>query len=105
MQPHDPLDLGAQEQAKGRRDARAKLIQQNEEDDFKWLMASKRGRRIVWRYLEQTGVHQLSFNPNSMQMAFNEGRRSFGNRLLAQIHELCPEQYTVMLSEQKKHDD
>lgn len=102
MGPHDPLDIRAQEQAKEQRDARSKLDQQTEAEDFKWLMSNKRGRRIVWRLLEQAGVFQLSFNPNAMQMAFAEGRRSYGNRTLAQIHALCPEQYAVMLSEQTK---
>lgn len=102
MESHDPLDLRALEQDKEARAASSKLDQQNEAEDFKWLMASKRGRRIVWRLLEQAGVFQLSFSPNAMQMAFAEGRRSYGNRTLAQIHALCPEQYTVMVLEQTK---
>ena len=34
---------------------------------------SKRGRRIVWRFLERAGVYRLSFNTNAMAMAFAEG--------------------------------
>jgi hypothetical protein len=34
-----------------------------------------------------------------MTMAFNEGQRNFGNRMLAMIHTLCPELYPAMLKE------
>lgn len=70
-----------------------------EEQDLKWLMSSKRGRRIVWRLLEQAGVFRLSFNTNAMQMAFNEGGRNYGNRTLGQIHVYCSELYSVMVKE------
>jgi hypothetical protein len=34
-----------------------------------------------------------------MQMAFNEGTRNYGNKLLAAINALCPELYTAMQKE------
>lgn len=63
-------------------------------------MSNKRGRRIVWRLLEQSGVFRLSFNTNAMQMAFAEGNRNFGNRTMSLIHAHCPELYTTMVKEQ-----
>lgn len=98
----DPMDVQGQEAAKIEADARNKLVQQTETDDVKWMMGNKRGRRIVWRQLIQAGVFQLSFHTTAMTMAFNEGRRSEGLRLLSQIHAACPEQYTVMMQEQNK---
>ena len=65
-------------------------------------MSSKRGRRIVWRFLERAGVYRLSFNTNAMAMAFAEGNRNEGLRILAQIHTLCPELYAVMVKEQNR---
>ena len=62
-------------------------------------MGSKRGRRIVWRFLDRAGVFRLSFNTNAMTMAFAEGNRNEGLRILAQIHALCPELYTTMVKE------
>lgn len=100
MSSLDPLDLRGQERAKEEAASRNKLDRINEDDDFKWLMGSKRGRRIVWRLLDRTGVFRLSFNTNSMQMAFAEGNRNEGLRTLAQIHALCPELYPVMMKEQ-----
>ena len=96
---YDPLDPRSQERTKADRDTQSKLARETEESDLKWLMGSKRGRRMVWRLLDQSGVFRLSFNTNSMTMAFNEGQRNFGNRTLAQIHALCPELYPVMVKE------
>lgn len=96
---HDPLDLRGQEKTKADREIREKLARENEEADVKWLMGSKRGRRILWRLMDQSGVFRLSFNTNAMQMAFNEGHRNFGNRTLAMIHALCPEQYPTLVKE------
>jgi hypothetical protein len=66
-------------------------------------MSSKRGRRIVWRLMERAGVFRSTFTSNSMQSAFNEGMRNYGVVVLAQVHELTPEQYPLMLKEHKEH--
>jgi hypothetical protein len=100
MSNYDPLDLKGQERIQAEKDVREKTSKENEEADLKWLMGSKRGRRVIWRLLDQSGVFRLSFNTNSMQMAFAEGNRNFGNRILAMIHTLCPELYPTMVKEQ-----
>jgi hypothetical protein len=99
MSNYDPLDIRGQELAKAEKEVREKIALENEETDVKWLMGNKRGRRIIWRLLDQSGVFRLSFNSNSMTMAFNEGQRNFGNRILAMIHSLCPELYPQMVKE------
>ena len=96
---YDPLDLRGQEREKAEKEVRAKLDRENEEADLKWLMGSKRGRRIVWRLLENSGVFRMSFNTNAMQMAFAEGNRNFGNRTLSLIHSHCSELYPQMVKE------
>lgn len=100
MISYDPLDIRSQERAKAESDERNRLARDSEEADLKWLMGSKRGRRIVWRLLDRAGVFRLSFNTNAMTMAFAEGNRNEGLRILAQIHALCPELYPVMVKEQ-----
>lgn len=104
MSTYDPLDTRGQAAAKSQKDIRDKLAQETEESDLKWLMGSKRGRRIVWRLLDQAGTFRLSFNTNAMQMAFAEGNRNYGNRVLALIHAHCPELYPVMVKEQRNDD-
>lgn len=99
MSNYDPLDLRGQEFAKADRELREKLAQENEAADVKWLMSNKRGRRVIWRLLDQSGVFKLSFNTNAMAMAFAEGNRNYGNRMLSMIHSLCPELYPQMVKE------
>lgn len=101
----DPLDTQGQERAKEERESEAKLERESEAVDFKWLMGSQKGRRIVWRLLEQAGVFRLSFNTNAMSMAFNEGGRNYGNRILALVNQVCPELYPVMLREHVNGSD
>lgn len=99
MSEFDPIDVQAMERSTADKQTQAKLSKDTEEADFKWLMGSKRGRRIVWRQLERAGVFRLSFNTNAMQMAFAEGNRNEGLHTLMQIHTLCPELYPQMIKD------
>ena len=99
MSDHDPLDTAGLDKSRADTKAKDKLTQQSEADDVKWLMSSKRGRRMVWRQLERAGVFRLSFNTNSMTMAFAEGARNEGLRLLSLIHANCSDLYATMLKE------
>lgn len=95
----DPTDLEQieREQATERRRQRnAEIVEQ---DDIKWLMSSKRGRRIVYRELSYAGVFGSVFSTNAMQMAFNEGNRNNGVRLLTMACAQAPDQYIEMLKE------
>ena len=105
MSNHDPLDIHSQARSKEKRDTRDRLARETEEGDIKWLMGSRRGRRIVWRLLEQAGVFRASFNTKAMAMAFAEGNKNGGLRLLSQIHALCPELYPTMVREANEQRD
>ena len=102
---YDPLNPAAVETSRNAKRETAWFEDRIASDDLKWLMSSRRGRRIMWSLLERAGVWRLSFTTNAMQTAFNEGRRNEGLALIAAIHELCPERYVEMLQEQKKHDN
>lgn len=101
---YDPLDLRGQEADKSEKERRDRLERVNEESDVKWLMSSKRGRRIVWRLLDQAGVFRSSFNTNAVAMAFAEGGRNYGLRMLGMVHAVCAEQYPAMMKEQASND-
>lgn len=102
MDDFDPLDTHQRDAQREDEAKRRALSHKQEIADFKWLMGDPRGRRIVWRQLGAAGVFQSSFDPTAMNMAFNEGRRSEGLRLLAQIHALCPDLYPTMMKEQSQ---
>ena len=102
MSNFDPTDLQSQERDAAASAERNRKAVDVEIDDLKWLMSNKRGRRFVFRALERAGVWRLSFNTNALSMAFNEGQRNEGLRLMANITAHCPDRYTEMLEESKK---
>lgn len=99
---YDPTDLRGQDKDKQEANARKRVVRETEIADVKWLMSSKKGRRFLWRLLELSGPFRLSFNSNSMTMAFNEGNRNLGNQLFSEVMTLCPEMYPVMVREQQE---
>ena len=99
MAAEDPIDHVSSDRARADKDLRARLQREQEDSDVRWLMGTRRGRRIVWRLLDQSGVFRSSFNHSAMHMAFAEGTRNYGLRLLAQVHELCPDLYPTMMKE------
>jgi hypothetical protein len=98
---HDPTDLTANEEARRERARQLRTERYLASEDIKWLMGTKRGRRIVWRLLERTGVYRSSFTGDN-ETFFREGERNVGLMLMAQINESCPESYTLMMKE--KHE-
>lgn len=86
-------------------DARAKadhtklVLQQQDEDDMRWLMADERGRRLVWNWLGDAGLFRSSYTTDALAMAFNEGQRNRGLALQAQVMQHAPEQFIRMLAE------
>lgn len=98
---YDPFDINTQKEESDKKQKEAELRIAEEEADLRWMMSSKKGRRFIYRMLEASGVFQLSFNPNALQMAFKEGNRNFGNRILSQVMIVCPEQFHPMLKENK----
>lgn len=106
---HDPLDLADQARTAATSAEEERQRQEREQNDLRWVMSSKQGRRFIWRRLSRAGVFQPSFNTNNAVMAFNEGNRNAGLEMLNEIMEACPERYTEMLNEQKdakeRHDN
>lgn len=76
-----------------------RLARQREMDDFKWLMGHKQGRRIMWRWLEMTGVFRNPHIPGTDDVLFRCGEQNVGQKLMTEIHLICPEHYTTMTKE------
>jgi len=105
MSSYDPTDLHGQQEDRREADARKRIVRETEIADLKWLMSSKKGRRIMWRFLDMTGPFRLSFDSNAMRMAFKEGNRNMGIQLFTEVMTLCPEMYPVMVKEQRNDRD
>jgi hypothetical protein len=97
----DPTDLFAAQEADAHKAETDRRERELEVEDLKWLMGHRQGRRIVWRKLQQCGVFQSSFSVNPIEMAFREGVRNAGLRLIADINEHCANRYNEMLKENK----
>lgn len=100
----DPFDLEAQDQdAEAQAHANA-VASKLERDDFLVLMRDKVFRRFMWRLLSMTHVFRSSFmgaGTDALAMAFLEGERNIGCRMVDEIHQHCSELYSTMVKEQK----
>ena len=94
---HDPLNTD--DPSPARNDA-VRLARQVEANDWKWLMSSTQGRRIVWRLMDKAGVYRTSFTGNS-ETFFKEGMRNMGLFIVAEIQAHSPDSYALMLTESK----
>lgn len=95
----DPRDTEQIEQERSAAAQAADLAAKQEQADFRWLMSDPRGRRLVWAQLAAAGVFRTTFDPNPQQMAFAEGHRSAGLRLMSQLLTLTPDHYHTMTKE------
>lgn len=68
-------------------------------EDLRMVIKKPEGRRVVWGILETCGVFKASFALNSMQSAFNEGKRDIGLALLTDLNEADTHIFAQMQSE------
>lgn len=66
--------------------------------DIAAILASREGRRFVWRYLGICGVFQSSFG-DQLHMAYMEGHRNVGLMLMADVMRVHPDAYVLMSKE------
>ena len=79
-------------------EGKAKRKSSQEDSDLLAVMSAPEGRRLLWRYLEITGIYKLSYTGNS-ETFFNEGQRNIGLKLLAEIQRVAPAEYMEMVRE------
>lgn len=60
------------------------------------IMATEDGRAWMWDHLANCGVFHSTYTQNPHDTAFNEGRRSIGLRLIADLRELSFRLYQQM---------
>lgn len=101
MHDYEPTDLKSQARLTAEEQARQREEARIAAEDLKWVMSNKRGRRYIWRLLAASKVFHQTFDTNAMKMAHNEGRRAMGLTLLNELMALCPENYDLMLKEQR----
>lgn len=63
------------------------------------LMAEPVGRAWFYDFLSACHMYHTSFATNALAMAFSEGQRDVGIKLLADVIEAAPDLYLQMLKE------
>lgn len=74
-------DVSPEEQRKAQ-----EILQQQRRDDFRHLMQSPQGRRLLWELISDCGVYASLPVQDHAIMAYQEGRRAIGLQLLAQAN-------------------
>ena len=90
--------------ASNRRDVKAlerqaKLADQQRKEIVNGIMSVEPGRRWMCDLLETCHIFATSFSDVDLRMAFMEGQREVGLRLLMDIMGACPDEYVTMMRE------
>jgi hypothetical protein len=80
------------------------LIEEFRAKDFRKLLEQKEFRRFAWRYLCDCHVFKQTFDHSGSVTSFNEGKRSVGLKLMAEIVDSSPEAYLQMMKENQQGD-
>ena len=93
--------------AGNRRDVRtaqkqAKVADLQRKEIISGIMSVKPGRQWMCDLLEQCHIFATSFSDVDLRMAFMEGQREIGLRLLMDIMSACPDQYVTMMRERNE---
>lgn len=70
-----------------------------EKSDIRFILKSPEGRRIYWNIMSETGVFRLSYNGDTNNTLYNEGRRSVGLNMLNNLLDAKPEAFSQMQQE------
>lgn len=76
-----------------------KIRQEKLRRSLKAVLASRDGRCVLWGILSSAGIYRSSFSTEAAVMAFNEGQRNVGLRLLDQILSVDREAFNLMQDE------
>jgi hypothetical protein len=98
-QEHLPTDLAAVEGVRAQLRAMSEVERARFEEDFKWLVGHKPGRRIVWWLLSQAGVFRNPWRPSANEMSFVVGNMNLGQAVLAEMLTIAPDSFTTMMRE------
>lgn len=93
------IDNAADRKAIRVKEKAARLAERERGDVIRNLMSTTHGRRYLWDKLGEAHVFATSFSSDPLAMAFNEGERNFGLRLLNEITRWCPEQFIQAMRE------
>lgn len=99
MNDFDLYDTEANEAREAEAKVEAKRLDDQRIEDLKWLMADKRGRRVMWELLAITGPNVNPFAVDPYTTARNCGQMLIGQHYTGNLHLHCYERYNQMVTE------
>jgi hypothetical protein len=72
-----------------------------EYNDLVTVMSTRQGRRLIWRLISECELYVAAPIDNHPRMAFQEGKREIGRRLLVRA-QTVPELFLLMQSENQQ---
>jgi len=72
---------------------------------MKAMMEHKETRAWIYNLLSSCRLYESNFATSGLVMAHSEGQRNVGLMVLADIMRVAPQQYVLMLEENKETDD
>lgn len=81
--------------------AREELMEFKAENCLRFVLSQKEGRKFYWELLAVCGLYAQSADNSGSWTYFNEGKRSIGLKLLADVMSLDSDLYSQMVKENK----
>lgn len=98
-----PYDAGNRKDVRAA-EKTARLHEQQRKEIVTGIMSVAPGRSWMCDLLEHCHIFHTSYNDLPHRMAFMEGQREVGIRLLSDIMGACPDQYVLMMRERNERN-
>lgn len=86
-------------------DHESRLREENDKNDLRWVLSDKRGRRVLWKFLEFCHIFETSFNQSGSVMCKLEGQRTVGLYMVDMITRADQSKFFVMMQDAKLRDE
>lgn len=86
-------------------EAKDKFILTQEKEDLMFMVSNPQSRRYLYKLLAHCGVYLSSFDPSGSKVYYNEGMRSVGLHVIAQMEQAVPDSYIKILAMKKELDN
>lgn len=93
------LDSASDRKSIRRREKAARLAERQRAEVLTSVMSTPAGREWIWNILGACHCFSTTFTSDALVTAFQEGQRSTGLGLLADILQTCPDQYIAAMRE------
>jgi hypothetical protein len=80
-------------------DRRAKDARAMELNDLRAVLATKEGRRLLWRLLSHCKAFRSVFDENPLKMGHLSGRQDVGHFIMHEIEKAKPDAFGTMMRE------